>query len=133
MTPTSLDENIVRYIISKLQCTHPFYISRILFIAESKALDTTGKRLTSLTYKGASFGFYIEELPSLIEELEKRGCIERHEEKGCIKYTCEEPDIPQEIKRVLDEAIESTATLSPRELNRLTVNNPHYKELVEKA
>ncbi len=130
MPQTLLDEAVIRYIMSRLGCTHPFYISRVLLLAESRALDTLGRRITGLTFRGESYGFYVEELPRMIEKLENEGCAQRHEEKGCIEYTCSQPSLPEEIRHILDQVIEETSGMEPAELNRAAINDKNYGNLL---
>ncbi len=131
MTTEKLDEKLVRYLMARLGCTHPFYISRILFLADSVSLNTRGKRITNLSYRGESFGFYIVELPDIIEKLEEEGCAIRDEKRGCIKYTCETPRLDREIRDLLEKVVEENRTLSPRELNHKALKDPNYTILVE--
>ncbi len=130
MSGNRLDEAVIRYIMYRLGCTHPFYISRILLLAESRALEVLGRRITGLTYSGESFGFYVEELPSIIEKLENEGCARRHEERGCIEYRCSEPQLPEDIARILEETIEKTHNMEPAELNRAAIHDKNYKILL---
>ena len=125
-------ELLVKYMLSRLGCTHPFRISRILLLAEYEFREKYGRRLSQdLTFKGESFGFYIEELGLLINELERQGCIERIPEKKCIIYRCEEPSIDEPAKSVIDSIIDRVKGLDDRELNKIVISHPLYHEIVQ--
>lgn len=120
-------EDHVSYIMSRLGCAHPFKISRILLLADWLAEERLGRKLTSFTYVKERFGFYIEEIPSIMEDLRDRGCAVKIEERKCFEYRCEEPGLPKEEKEVLDEVILKVRGLSDVELNKLVISDPRYK------
>ena len=119
---------VVSYIMYKLGCSHPFRISRILLLAEWKAKEKLNRRLTDFHYVMEEFGFYIEELKDVVDELIEKGCAEKVEEKKCIRYLCEEPKIPEEVKGIIDELLERVRDVSDRELNRMVIRDPRYGE-----
>lgn len=125
-------EHLVKYVMSRLGCTHPFRVSRILLLAEYEYREKYGEKLFSdLTFRGESFGFYIEELGPIINELEKRGCIERFPEKKCMDYKCEEPAISEPVKSIVDSIIERAGELDDRELNKIAISHPLYRKVVK--
>lgn len=129
---TMSSKEIVAYVMWKLGCTHPFRISRLLLLAEYSYRETYGKALAEdLTYRGADFGFYIEELPRIIEEYEKSGCIERDERRRCLKFTCNPPSLSGVEKKLLDKIIDETRKLEDKQLNKLVLHHPLYSEIVK--
>jgi hydroxypyruvate isomerase len=122
----------VRYILSKAGCLHPFRLSRILALADLKYLREKGKRLTDTVYRKAPGAFYIE---GLKEEIQNNPCYIKHEgdkEKGirsCIEYKCKPPEIPGELARYLNEAIQEAAGLDDMALNKKVVDDPLFDKL----
>ncbi len=122
------------YILSRTGCIHPFRASRILALAELKALERGLGRLTSARYGAGPGTFYIE---GVKEAIEGDQCFAKHEgdpstgRKGCIEYRCEPPELPPEARSLLDEAIEEAKGLDDMELNRRVVEHPLFKKLVE--
>lgn len=129
---TMSSKEIVAYVMWKLGCAHPFRISRLLLLAEYSYRETYGKAFAEdLTYRGAGFGFYIEELPGIIGEYEKSGCVERDKQRRCLKFTCSPPPLPEAEKKLLDKIIDETRKLEDRQLNQLVLRNPLYSEIVK--
>ena len=126
----ALEPRIVSYLLFKLGCAHPYYVSRALLLAEWVSEEKTGKKLTKLTYQCQPYGFYIEELSPIIDDLEKQGCARRNQEKKCVEYSCGEPELPEWIKEVLDEVVEKTRGLDRSQLNKLVINDPRYKRML---
>ncbi len=122
------ERDLVSYLFSSLGCAHPFRISRILLMAEWLSLERRGHRLTEFTYVKEKFGFYIGEIKELIDKLEEDGCIEKVEEEKCFRYKCQPPELPDEVRSILDEVIGETKDLSDQELNRLVIKDPRYEE-----
>ena len=120
-------EQAVAYLLSKSGCMHPFRISRILVLAYWRGAEELGREMT---VRGESFGFYVEEIPRVVENMIARGCAEKNEEGRCVRYKCEEPQLPEGVKEVLDSVYEETKNVSDIELNRLVVRDPRYKKLV---
>jgi len=123
-----LDREYVAYVMSRLGCVHPFRISRILLLADWLSTERRGRRLTGLTYVKEEFGFYVEELATIIEEMQEEGCVVKREEMKCLEYTCDEPEIPEEDREILDEVISEVRDLDDRELNRRVLSDPRYRE-----
>ncbi len=129
MAETNLRDAIA-YITWKLGCIHPFRISRILVLANWKMLEKGRKPVTRFRVQGFEAGFYIEDMKEIIEEDE---CFKINEEKKCIEYNCRLPEIPGEVAEVFDRVLEETRNLGDRDLNRLVIGDPRYKELLEKG
>ena len=128
------DLKLIEHIMAELKCIHPFRISRILLLSDWKSEERLGEKLTEkLTYRGAGYGFYIEELKPLIEKLEKEGRVRKIEERKCIEYLGEKPELPSKWKGILDEVIEETRNLGEDELNRLVIRDPRYSEVLEEG
>ncbi len=122
------DREYVAYVMSRLGCVHPFRISRILLLADWLSMERRGRRLTDLTYVKEEFGFYVEELTGIMEELQEGGCAVKREERKCLEYTCSEPEIPEEDRKILEEVISEVRDLDDRELNRRVLSDPRYRE-----
>ncbi len=123
----------IAYVLSRLGCTHPFRLSRVLALAELKHLEREGARLTDAKYVGGPGVFYIEGVKELTETDQ---CFYRIEGdpgrgvRGCLGYRCGQPKLPEKAKAYLDEAIELSKNLEDVELNRMVVSHPLYKKLV---
>jgi len=122
------------YLLHRMGCSHPFLASRVLALAELRSLEERGERPTDLTYRAGPGVFYIEELKDIIEGDE---CFQKHEgdpssgRRGCIEYRCQPPSLPEEARRLLDQAIEEAKALDEMKLNELVVNHPLFKRLAE--
>ncbi|MCD6235971.1 MAG: hypothetical protein J7J94_03140 [Thaumarchaeota archaeon] len=127
----ALEPKIVSYIMWKLGCVHPYYVSRALLLAEWISEERSGRKLTSFTYRCQPYGFYIEELDQVIRKLEEEKCARRNQGRKCIEYLCGEPEVPDHIKAILDEVLEKIKGLSQVELNRLVIHDPRYKKMLE--
>ncbi len=129
MTETSI-RDIIAYLVWRTGCIHPFRISRILVLANWRAIEERGTPIAKFGVQGFEAGFYIEGVKEIIEEDK---CFKINEEKKCIEYYCQPPKIPEEHSRILDKVLEQTKNLSDRELNRLVTRDPRYRELLEKG
>ncbi len=125
--------DLLGYILAKTGCIHPFRISRILALAEILYMGRNNKRFTNVKYVGFNKVFYIE---GLKETVENDNCFERREGDpsknimGCIEYNCEEPDLPNDVKEVVDEAINTASKLNDEELNSIVANDPLFTRLL---
>ncbi len=125
------DAGTVAHVLAKLGCAHPFRLSRILLLAEWRARERGLGRLTDgLDYVAEPYGFYVEGLQDVLERLERSGCLERREEKRCLEYTCEEPELDPHVREILEEVIREVSNLSDSELNRLVTGDERYRELL---
>ncbi len=129
MTEINVRDTIA-YLIWRAGCIHPFKISRILVLANWRAIEEKGSPIIKFKVQGFEAGFYIEGVKEIIKEDE---CFNVNEEKKCIEYTCQPPKIPEEYARILDNTLEQTRNLSDRDLNRLVTRDPRYRELLEKG
>lgn len=127
---SSLHREIISYLLSELGCSHPYYVSRILLLAEWIAEKRLGRRLTTLTYRCEPYGFYIEEVGSIIQGLEESGCVRRRKEKKCIEYVCDKPKLPEDVEGILGEVLEKVRGLNDVELNRLVIHDPRYRKML---
>ena len=118
--------DIVGYIISKLGCTHPFRVSRILALAELERLENGKGRITNFRYVRGPNVFYIEGLKELIE---KDSCFVIREDQGCVEYVCKTPTINEDVKKYLDKAINAAKKLDDYSLNNVVVKHAFYEEL----
>lgn len=128
-----MNKEIIAYIVSKTGCIHPFRISRILALAEIRALEEENKRLTSFVYRGFDKVFYIEGIKELVEKDEcfriREGDPERGI-RGCIEYICPPPRLPENVEKYLVEAITRAKELDDNELNKVVVEHPLFKKLL---
>ncbi len=120
---------ISAYILKRKNCLHPFKISRIIALAELICMEKYGKRITNAKYTDGPGVFYID---GLKEELLNSSYFEKLEDKGCIKYTCnEEIDIEEDVLLCLDEAIKIADKASDIELNNIVINHRLFQKLME--
>ena len=130
-----LGEKIVRYIFSRLGCVHPFRISRLILLAEWFYNDRYESELsTGFTYVAETFGFYIEELPKIIDKLDKLGCIVKvkNEKNKCFSYKCDTPSLENSISEVVDTVLNRFGSLSDKELNDVVVKDDRYKMFLKR-
>ncbi len=127
--------SVVAYILSRTGCIHPFRLSRILALAEIRAIEKTGKRLTDLRYEAGPGTFYIVGFKE--EIVERDPCFHKREgdpytgRKGCLEYLCKPPVLPGDVKSLLDEVLSETSGMDDFQLNNLVINNKLFKKLLE--
>lgn len=129
---TFQEENIIKYIFSNFRCIHPFKISRLLLLAEWSYGDKYGSLLTELTYITKEYGFYVEEIPKIVDRLTEEGCLEKDEVNKCFKYICNPPHIEKDVKDILDEVIHDFGGLSDKELNRIVIEDKKYRIMLKR-
>ncbi len=118
------------YIISRVGCATPFFISRVLVLVNWLSEERFGSPLVSFRVAGFSAGFYIE---GLKEGLFSDECFVRREEKKCIEYVCGLPALPERARILINEVLERVRGLSEVELNRLVIKDPRYTALLERG
>jgi len=121
-------KNYAGYIVNKLGCVSPFFISRVLVLSNWKALEDMGAPLVKFRVSGFKAGFYIEGLKDILED----ECFQKNEERKCIEALCDF-DLPEDKRKIVDEILERVRSLNEVELNRLVINDPRYKEMLEKG
>ena len=124
------------YLLWRHGCVHPYRISRVLVLANWRALEKLGEPITSFTVEGFEAGFVVPEVGEL-KERAKRGeekCIVPNEERKCFEYRCNEPvNIPREYAEIIDEVYEETRSLDDISLNRLVIRDPRYGDLLQRG
>ncbi|MCE4600460.1 MAG: SocA family protein [Desulfurococcales archaeon] len=124
----------VAYILSRSGCLHPFRLSRLLALAESRYIKLYGARLTDAVYVMGPGVFYIEGLKEVFESDE---CFVKHEGdpsrgvRGCIEYKCQAPRLPENARQVIDAVIEEYGPLDDMELNRLVIEDEALKGVMK--
>jgi hydroxypyruvate isomerase len=126
-------KNLIGYMLSKLGCTHPFRLSRLLALTEIESIKRTGERLTSLKYVEGPGTFYIEGLKELFDDpcFRKREGDPSRGIKGCVEYTCDPPRLPPEVEEIVDTIIEKYSKMDDLELNNIVMSSSLFKRLVE--
>jgi hydroxypyruvate isomerase len=125
--------DLLGYVLAKTGCIHPFRISRIIALAEILYMRRNNKRFTNIKYVGFDKVFYIE---GLKETVENDACFERREGdpskhiRGCIEYKCEAPNLPSDVREVIDEAINTASKLNDEELNKIVIDDPLFSRLL---
>ncbi len=122
-------DKLIRYISYKLGCIHPFWASRLLVLANWRNIEEKGKPIVGFKVGGFEAGFYIENFKDYLENQ----CYKKNEEKKCLEYLCDEPDLPEDVKNLIDRLIEETRDMDDTEINRLVIRDPRYRELLEKG
>ncbi len=129
-----LARKLIAYVLSRGGCMHPFRLSRILALLDIKWFEKTGSTLTGLEYVMGPGTFFIEGIKEMIESDE---CFEKREGdptkgiRGCILYRCETPEIPEDIREILDGILEEVEGLDDMELNRRVIENPLFKKIAK--
>lgn len=118
---------LLRYIWSRLGCSHPFRVSRIAALVELEWMSGKGERLTNLKYVAGPGTFYIEGVSELIGN---DPCFEKREEERCIAYRCEPPRLPRDVEELVERVIAETRGLDDLELNKRVTSHPLYPKLV---
>lgn len=127
-----MEREIVAYILARSGCTHPFRVSRLLALAEIEWLERKGKRLTGLKYVRGPGVFFIEGLKELIEH---DPCFRLHEgdpatgRRGCVEFVCGEPELPPEVRAVIDEVLSKNSGVGDMELNEAVVSDPRFARI----
>ena len=123
------EEEIVKYLLKECHGLHPFYISRIVALLDIKYLEETGRKLTDFDYHRMPYGFYSEKIPAILNSLD----VEKvQSEKGnYVKLRNEdiEVNLPEDVKRRIDDILDEVCDLSDDELNRMIVESPYYEKL----
>ncbi|MEB3817048.1 MAG: SocA family protein [Desulfurococcales archaeon] len=122
----------IAYILYKLGCLHPFKLSRLLALAEIESVKRRGRRLTNLKYVPGPGSFYIEGIKELFDDkcFEKREGDPRKGIKGCVRYICEPPKLPDDVAGILDYVIERYGSEDEFKLNDMVVNSDEFKRLL---
>lgn len=134
--PVVTVQDLMRYMIWREGCAHPFRISRSLVLANWRALDSMGKHLTSFGVEGFEAGFAVPEIEEIRTRMRegREPCIRMNEERKCLQYVCSEPvAIPREYSEILDRVLEETRGMDDVSLNRLVIRDPRYRELLERG
>ncbi|WP_174448418.1 hypothetical protein [Conexivisphaera calida] len=134
--PTVTVQDIMRYIIWREGCAHPFRISRSLVLANWRALDSTGKIMAPFGVEGFEAGFAVPEIEEIRTRMRegREPCVRMNEERKCLQYVCREPVvIPREHSEILDRVLEETRGMDDVSLNRLVIRDPRYRELLARG
>jgi hypothetical protein len=126
--------DLIKYVLGKLGCLHPFTISRLIALAEIRYVELKGERLTSLRYVPGPGTFFIEGLKEIVESdpcFEKREGDPQKGIRGCIMYKCTVPSLPSDVKEIVDDVISKYANLDDMTLNKIVIENPVFKKLAE--
>lgn len=119
------DRDLVAYLMAEIGCAHPFRISRALLLIDWIGKEKLGHKINRrLTYRFLNFGFYIEELPLVLDSLGK--CVKKDEERKCYRYSCDKPRLPDEVKEILDDVLEKIEGFDDIELNRTIIKDRRY-------
>ncbi|MDP7982365.1 MAG: hypothetical protein RAK18_04210 [Conexivisphaerales archaeon] len=126
-------QDLMRYIIWREGCAHPFRISRSLVLANWRALAALGKIMASFGVDGFEAGFAVPEIEEIRTRMRegREPCVRMNEERKCLQYVCSEPvTIPREYSEILDHVLEETRGMDDVSLNRLVIRDPRYRELL---
>lgn len=127
-----MSKEVVAYILARTGCIHPFRISRLLALAEMEWLERRGERLTDLKYMRGPGVFFIEGLREIVWA---DPCFRTHEGDpsagvmGCVEYVCGEPDLPRDVRTLIDEVIQRYSGMGDMELNDAVINDPRFTHL----
>ncbi len=122
--------DVVAYILAKKGCVHPFTISRVLVLLNWRSEELLGKPLLRFSVKGFKAAFYIDELAKL---LEKDQCFRKVAGRKCVEYICQSPELPEDVRTVIDDVLQSIDGLSDRELNARVVNDERFDKLLKRG
>jgi len=120
--------NVALYIVWRTGCIHPFRISRLLVLANWRSIKEKGKVIAKFKVSGFEAGFSIDELPEIRDD----ECISLNEDRRCLEYICEPPQIDEDYKNIIDKVIDETRDLDDISLNRMVIHDHRYKELLER-
>lgn len=118
------------YIVAKARCIHPFRISRVLVLANWKAMEKHRDILAEFKIQGFEAGFFIEGLKEL---LNKDRCFHVNEKQRCVEYVCNIPSLSELYREIIDEILEETNRLDDKELNGLVIRDKRYHELLARG
>ncbi len=130
----NLEAEIIRYILSKLPDQHPFRLSRLLFLIDIEYYRRNGDKLTRFYYQLYPEAFYIEGFPEFLQTVEGVEKIVEYDDegkpvRGYFRLTADLPiNLPDDIRKRVDDVIERYGALSDAELNRAVISLPEYKQ-----
>ncbi len=119
-------EEVVKYLATKLGCTHPFRISRALVLLNWRFMEKHGKPAIKFRVGGFSGGFFIEGLKEIMES----ECFRKDELRKCITYVCDPPKLNPEVESVINVLVNEVKELTDEELNEKVLKDPRYGELL---
>jgi len=120
--------DVVRYVFYVMGCVKPFHVSRVLVLANWRAMERLGEPVARFTVRGFHAGFYVKEIPEIIDSDE---CLRRNKARRCVEYVCSKPEIRREYAEVIDEVIDMARELTELELNRLVIKDLRYGKLLK--
>ncbi len=124
------EKDLVLYLLRECGGLHSFHISRLLALLDIKYLREKGRKFTEFHYTKMPFGFYIDELPELLNELP----VEKVQEEG-YKYLKLKDDanveinLPEDVRKDIEEILDEVCELSDAELNSKVLNSEYYSRL----
>ncbi|RKY99463.1 MAG: hypothetical protein DRQ10_06140 [Candidatus Hydrothermota bacterium] len=134
-----IEREIILKILKEVPDQHPFRLSRYMFLIDVEFQRRYGRKLTEFFYRLYPEAFYIEGFPQFLEsidEIEKQ--VETDEQgnpkRGYFRLVKDvTPQLPDDVRKVVDFVIGKYGQLNDMELNRVVVNLPEYKRLLKKA
>ncbi len=135
MKDMSLEEKVVKYILTRQNDLSPFRLSRILILSELEYVKKHGKKPLEFYYVIYPSAFYIEgfsEFLQDIEDLEK--VIEEKDSKKRGYFHLKKPcscEIPEDLKEIIDNILTTTKDLSDEDLNRMVVEREDYRSYIQ--
>ena len=127
----SLEEKVVKYILTKQNDLSPFRLSRILILSELEYVKKYGRKPLEFYYAVYPTAFYIEGFAEFLQNLsdvEKVIVEENGKKRGYfhLKQPCN-CDLPEDLKEIIDTTLATVKPLSDEELNKMVVEREDYK------
>ena len=131
----SLEEKVVKYILTKNNDLSPFRLSRILILSELEYLRRYGEKPLAFYYVIYPSAFYIDGFADFLSKIDglekvvveedgkKRGYFHLHSPCDC--------ELAENLKSVIDEVMDKVKGLSDQELNDLVIKREDYKSYIQ--
>ena len=125
-----MEEEIIKYLLSRCGGLHPFHISRILALLDLRGLEREGEKVTGLDYQKTPYAFFSNRLTEIISNLD----VEKVKPEGggvgkLILRTNQDVELPGGLKEDIESVLDAVCGLTDEELNRMVVNHPLYERL----
>ena len=122
------EKDIIVYLLKECNGLHPFYISRVAALLDIQYLKERGSKLTDFDYKKMPYGFYSEKIPQILNQLPVEK-VQTEEGKYLVLREDVEYNLPDDVRKKIDEILDRICDLSDDEINRQVVESPYYSKL----
>jgi hypothetical protein len=125
-------QEIIQYILARTGGISTFRLSRTLLLLDLEWNRAKGGKRTELHYVLYPSGFYIEEFPDFLENIEGvEKVVDEKTNKKVFRLKSDiEPKISEEVGALLDRILEETKDMDDHALNQYVISREDYKKLL---